>query len=56
MDPQGLGCRQYGYSWREIAEHLHLTEPQTKLRFRYAIGKLRALFRRGGRDGLEGEQ
>ena len=41
-------ARQYGYSWREIAEHLNLTEPQAKLRFRYAIGKLRALFRRGG--------
>ena len=41
-------ARQYGYTWREIAEHLDLTEPQAKLRFRYAIGKLRALFRRGG--------
>jgi RNA polymerase sigma factor (sigma-70 family) len=40
-------ARQYGYSWREIADHLDLTEPQAKLRFRYAIGKLRALFRRG---------
>jgi len=35
-------ARQYGYSWREIAKHLRLTEPQAKLRFRYAIGKLRA--------------
>jgi RNA polymerase sigma factor (sigma-70 family) len=35
-------ARQYGYSWREIAKHLGLTEPQAKLRFRYAIGKLRA--------------
>lgn len=35
-------ARQYGYSWREIARHLRLTEPQAKLRFRYAIGKLRA--------------
>jgi len=41
-------ARQYGYSWREISEHLGLTEPQAKLRFRYAIGKLRAFFRRGG--------
>ena len=41
-------ARQYGYSWREIAEHFDLTEPQAKLRFRYAIGKLRALFSRGG--------
>jgi RNA polymerase sigma factor (sigma-70 family) len=35
-------ARQYGYSWREIAAHLGLTEPQAKLRFRYAIGRLRA--------------
>jgi|ERR1700730_2133884 len=35
-------ARRYGYSWREIAIHLGLTEPQAKLRFRYAIGKLRA--------------
>jgi len=35
-------ARQYGYSWREIAVHLGLTEAQAKLRFRYAIGKLRA--------------
>jgi RNA polymerase sigma factor (sigma-70 family) len=40
-------ARQYGYSWREISEHFGLTEPQAKLRFRYAIGKLRARF---GRD------
>ena len=35
-------ARQYGYSWGEIAVHLGLTEPQAKLRFRYAIGRLRA--------------
>jgi|SRR6266849_91955 len=35
-------ARQYGYSWMEIAVHLGLTEPQAKLRFRYAIGRLRA--------------
>jgi RNA polymerase sigma factor (sigma-70 family) len=35
-------ARQYGYSWKEIATQLGLTEPQVKLRFRYAIGKLRA--------------
>ena len=35
-------ARQYGYSWKEIAVHLGLTEPQAKLRFRYAIGRLRA--------------
>ena len=38
--------RQYGYSWGEIAEHFGLTEPQAKLRFRYAIGRLRAHFNR----------
>jgi len=41
-------ARQYGYSWREIAHHFDLTEPQAKLRFRYAIGKLRALISRDG--------
>jgi RNA polymerase sigma factor (sigma-70 family) len=35
-------ARQYGYSWKEIATQLGLTEPQVKLRFRYAIGKIRA--------------
>ena len=39
-------ARQYGYSWREIAIHLQLTEPQAKLRFRYAIGRLRSRFGR----------
>ena len=39
-------ARQYGYSWREIAIHLKLTEPQAKLRFRYAIGRLRSRFGR----------
>jgi hypothetical protein len=34
-------ARQYGYSWREVAIYLGLTEPQAKLRFRYAIGRLR---------------
>ena len=37
-------ARQAGYSWREIAEYLRLTEPQAKLRFRYALGRLRARF------------
>lgn len=35
-------ARQYGYSWREIADYFSLTEPQVKLRFRYAIARLRA--------------
>jgi RNA polymerase sigma factor (sigma-70 family) len=39
-------ARQYGYSWHEIADHFGQTEPQAKLRFRYAIGKLRACFSR----------
>jgi RNA polymerase sigma factor (sigma-70 family) len=35
-------ARQYGYSWKEIATQLGLTETQVKLRFRYAISKIRA--------------
>lgn len=34
-------ARQYGYSWREIAEHMGLNENQAKLRFRYQIRRLR---------------
>jgi DNA-directed RNA polymerase specialized sigma24 family protein len=34
-------ARQYGYSWKEIAEHMGLSEPQAKLRFQYAIRRLR---------------
>jgi DNA-directed RNA polymerase specialized sigma24 family protein len=33
--------RQYGYSWREIAQSYGLNEGQTKMRFRYAIQKIR---------------
>ena len=33
-------ARQAGYSWKEIAKYLRLTEPQAKLRFRYAISQL----------------
>lgn len=36
--------RQYGYSWREIAEQSGMTEPQAKMRFRYAIAKIRKGF------------
>jgi RNA polymerase sigma factor (sigma-70 family) len=39
-------ARQYGYSWREIADYFRLTEPQVKLRFRYAIARLRTRFNR----------
>ena len=35
-------ARQYGYSWRETAEHMGLSEHQAKLRFRYALRKLAA--------------
>ena len=35
-------ARHYGYSWKEVAEHVGLREQQAKLRFRYAMGKLRA--------------
>ena len=41
-------ARQAGYSWKEIAEYLRLTEPQAKLRFRYALGRLRARFGSAG--------
>jgi RNA polymerase sigma factor (sigma-70 family) len=40
-------ARQAGYSWKEIAKRLRLTEPQAKLRFRYAIGRLCARFGNG---------
>jgi len=34
-------ARQYGYSWGEIAEQMGLSQHQAKLRFRYAIRRLR---------------
>ncbi len=34
-------ARQYGYSWKEIARHLGLSEPQAKMRFRYGLEKTR---------------
>ena len=34
-------ARQYGYSWGKIAEYLGLSEQQAKLRFQYAIRRLR---------------
>jgi RNA polymerase sigma factor (sigma-70 family) len=37
-------ARQYGYSWREIADYYRLNEPQVKMRFRYAIARLRMRF------------
>ena len=37
-------ARHAGYSWKEIAKHLRLTQPQAKLRFRYAIGRICARF------------
>jgi len=39
-------ARQLGYSWKEIAEHLGLNQPQAKMRFRYGVEKTRdRLFR-----------
>ena len=32
---------QYGYSWREIGKRMGLSEDQVKLRFQYALRKLR---------------
>lgn len=40
-------ARQYGYSWGAIAKHLGLREHQARLRFRYAINRLRARLGRG---------
>lgn len=41
-------ARMYGYSWLEISQITGLTEPQTKMRFRYALGKIRdRLLKRG---------
>ena len=33
-------AKVYGYTWREIAENMGLSEHQTKLRFAYALRKL----------------
>src|SRR5271165_4988899 len=35
-------AKVYGYTWREIAEHMGLNEQQAKLRFAYAVRKLAA--------------
>jgi DNA-directed RNA polymerase specialized sigma24 family protein len=34
-------ARKYGYSWREIGSFHGITEIQAKLKFRYALGRLR---------------
>ena len=34
-------ARKYGYSWREVASFHGITETQAKLKFRYALGRLR---------------
>ena len=47
-------ARQAGYSWKEIAEYLRLTEPQAKLRFRYALGRLRARLGNAARGSSAG--
>ena len=35
-------ARQYGYSWREIAEHVGLGEQAAKVRFHQALRRLAA--------------
>ena len=35
-------ARRYGYTWKEIAEHMGLDEHQAKQRFRHALRKLTA--------------
>ena len=49
-------ARRYGLSWRELANYLELTEPQAKLRFRYAIGRLRARFSNDATDSRRLDQ
>jgi DNA-directed RNA polymerase specialized sigma24 family protein len=49
-------ARRYGLSWKEIAKYLELTQPQAKLRFRYAIGRLRARFSNDARDSRRLDQ
>lgn len=34
-------ARQYGYSWRKIAKYMGVSEQQAKLRFQYAMRRLR---------------
>jgi DNA-directed RNA polymerase specialized sigma24 family protein len=33
--------RQYGYSWRQVADQFGMKAPTAKMRFRYALGKIR---------------
>jgi RNA polymerase sigma factor (sigma-70 family) len=40
-------AKQYGYSWREIAEHVGLSEQTAKARFHNALRKLAARLRYG---------
>jgi DNA-directed RNA polymerase specialized sigma24 family protein len=40
-------ARQYGFSWSEIGEFMGLSEHKAKLRFRYAISRIRARFNSG---------
>ena len=40
-------ARQYGFSWGEIGEIMGLSEHKAKLRFRYAISRIRARFNSG---------
>jgi RNA polymerase sigma factor (sigma-70 family) len=40
-------AKTYGYSWREIAEHVGLSEPTAKARFHNALRKLAARLRYG---------
>lgn len=40
-------ARQYGFSWSEIGKFMGLSEHKAKLRFRYAINRIRARFNSG---------
>lgn len=48
---QAWAGRQYGYSWREIARLFGMNEQQAKMRFRYAIEKIRKSIMGSSTDG-----
>ena len=44
-------ARMYGYSWADIGAMVQLTEQQAKMRFRYALAKIRTQLIGGGKAG-----
>jgi hypothetical protein len=43
-------ARQYGYSWKEIAEFLGTGEERAKVKFRYKLSMLRIQLRSKGQN------